>query len=252
MGFLFRAQNQAFSHFQSFKKRVEKEKDSSILRKRSDRGGEFINLPFITFCEEHGIKHELSCPRTPQQNGVVERKNWTLQEMARTMISEYGLPHYLWAEAVNASCYISNRVFLCKNSSKTSFEIYFSRKPNVSYFTVFGCKCFILNTKDNLGKFDARSYEAIFVGYSNTSKAYRVFNNSSLTIEESIYVKFEESNMFVKNVVEIDPLHEDMERITLKDSPTIASMPKDDEGNEAKENEAQGNEIQEDDVEPTQ
>jgi len=93
------------------------------------------------------------------------------------------------------------------------------RKPNVSYFKVFGCKCFVLNTKDNLGKFDAKSYEVIFVGYSNTSKAYRVFNGSTLTIEESIHVKFEESNAFVKNVVEIYFLSEVMERITLKDSP---------------------------------
>ena len=67
---------------------------------RSDRDGEFNNQTFTTFCEEHGIKHELSCPRTPQQNGVVERKNRTLQEMVRTMINEYGLPQYLWAEAV--------------------------------------------------------------------------------------------------------------------------------------------------------
>ena len=109
-----------------------------------------------------------------------------------------------------------------------------------------------MNTKDNLGKFDARSYEAIFVGYSNTSKAYRVFNKSSLTIEESIHVKFEESNMFVKNVVEIDSLHEGMEKVTLEDSPIIEDKPKDDEGNEAKEKEAQGNEIQGIEVEPTQ
>ena len=94
-----------------FRKRVEKEKDSSILRIRSDRCGEFNSQSFITYCEEHGIKHELSCPRTPQQNGIVERKNQTLQEIVRTMINEYGLPQYLWAEAVNTSCYISNRVF---------------------------------------------------------------------------------------------------------------------------------------------
>ena len=73
-----------------------------------------MTLPFTTFCEENGIKHELSCPRTPQQNGVVERKNRTLQEMARTMLSEYDLPHYLWAEAVNSSCYISNRIYFIK------------------------------------------------------------------------------------------------------------------------------------------
>ena len=93
------------------------------------------------------------------------------------------------------------------------------RKPNVSYFRVFGCKCFVLNTKDNLGKFDT-AFEAIFVGYSNTSKAYRIFNKFTLTIEEPMQVKFEESNAFVKNVVQIDSLGEDMEKVTLKDSPT--------------------------------
>ena len=84
---------------------------------------------------------------------------------------------------------------------------------------LIGCKCFVLNTKDNLGKFDAKAYEAIFVGYSNTSKAYRVFNKSSLKIEEFMHVKFEESDAFVKNVVEIDTLGEDMEKVSLKDSP---------------------------------
>ena len=76
-----------------------------------------------------------------------------------------------------------------------------------------------MNTKDNLGKFDAKAYEAIFVGYSSTSKAYRVFNKSSHTIEEPMHVKFEESNAIVENVVEIDSLGEDMEKIFLKDSP---------------------------------
>ena len=123
----------AFSYFNIFQKRVEKEKSFSILRIRSDRGSEFINHSFITYCEENEIKHELSCPTTLQQNRVVERKNRTHQEMARTMISEYGLPQYLWAETVNTSCYIGNRIYFCKNSNKTPFEIYYVRKPNVSY-----------------------------------------------------------------------------------------------------------------------
>ena len=112
------------------------------------------------------------------------------------------------------------RIYLCKNTFKTSLEIYHLRKLNVSYFKVFGCKCFVLNTKDNLGKFDVKAFEAIFIGYSSTSKTYIVFNKSSLTIEESMYVKFEESDAFVKNVVEIDTLGEDMEKVSLKDSLT--------------------------------
>ena len=106
----------------------------------------------------------------------------------------------------------------------------------MSCFRVFGFKCFVLNTKDDLGKFDVKSYEAIFVGYSNTCKAYRVFNKSTLTIEESMHVKFEESNALVKNVVEIDSSGEDMEKISLKDSPLQEDdKPKDDEHGEAQD-----------------
>ena len=96
------------------------------------------------------------------------------------------------------------------------------------------------NIKDNLGKFDAKAFEAIFVGYSNTSKVYRVFNKSSLTIEESMHVKFEEFDAFVKNVVDIDTLGEDMEKVFLKDSPTQEDKQK------------FNGEVQDDEVEPSQ
>jgi len=118
------------------------------------------------------------------------------------------------------------------------------RTPNVSYFRVFGCKYFVLNTKDNLSKLDVKSYEAIFVGSSNSSKAYKVFNRSTLTIEESIHVNFEESNAFVKNVVEIDFLGEDMEKISLKDSPMQDDKPKDDEYGEVQDVEVEHNHFQ--------
>ena len=91
------------------------------MRITSDRGGEFINHFFITYCEENRIKHELSCPITPQQNGVVERKNRTLQEIVRIMISEYGFPQYLWAETMNTPRYISNRIYFYKNTFKILF-----------------------------------------------------------------------------------------------------------------------------------
>ena len=89
-----------------------------------------------------------------------------------------------------------------KKLEKTPFEIYHVKKPNVSYFRVFGCKCFVFNTRDDLDKFYSKAYEGIFVGYFSTSKAYRIFIRSTLTIEETIHVKFEESNPFVKNIVD--------------------------------------------------
>jgi transposase InsO family protein len=83
--------------FSIFCIQIQNEKDSKILKVRSDHGGEFENEPFEKFCEEHGILHEFSSPRTPQQNGVIERKNRSLQEMARTMMHENNLAKFLWA-----------------------------------------------------------------------------------------------------------------------------------------------------------
>ena len=162
--------------FWKFCKRNSIKKGFCISTIRSDHGTEFENEFFKIFCNENGISHTFSSLRIPQQNGVVERKNKTLVKMARTMLHEYNLPLYFWAKAVNTSCYISNRVFKRPISNKTSYELWNNRKPKISYLRVFGCKCFILNTKDNLDKFDSKADEGIFLGYSTSSKAYRVFN----------------------------------------------------------------------------
>ena len=97
-------------------------------------------------------------------------------------------------EAVNTSCYILNRVLIRPSLNKTSYELWKNKKPNISYFKVFRSKCFILNTKDNLGKFVAKSNVGIFLGYSSSSKADRVFNKNTMVVEESIHVVFDESN----------------------------------------------------------
>ncbi|KAK2388390.1 putative mitochondrial protein [Trifolium repens] len=182
----------AFEAFKSFCLRVQNEKSSNIVSIRSDHGGEFENSLFENFLDNNGISHNFSCPRTPQQNGVVERKNRTLQEMARTMINESNVEKYFWAEAINTSCYILNRVTIRKILNKTPYELWKGRKPNISYFHIFGCFCYILNIKDNLGKFDSKSDKGIFLGYSLTSKAYRIYNLRTQTMEESMHVKFDE------------------------------------------------------------
>nr|CAN82044.1 hypothetical protein VITISV_020597 [Vitis vinifera] len=161
---------------------------------RSDHRREFENIDFEEYCNEHGINHNFSAPITPQQNGVVERKNRTLQEMARTMLNENNLPKYFWAQDVNTSCYVLNRILLRPIFKKTPYELWKNKKANISFFKVFGCKCFILNTKDNLEKFDAKSDVGIFHGYSTSSKAFRVFNKRTMVVEESIHVIFYESN----------------------------------------------------------
>ncbi|XP_057496707.1 uncharacterized protein LOC130781518, partial [Actinidia eriantha] len=187
--------NEAFSSFSKLCRRLQNDKELKISNIRTDHGRELENESFAKFCDDLGIGHNFSAPRTPQQNGVVERKNRTLEEMARTMLCENSLPKYFWAEAVNTACFIVNRAMIRPILKKTPYELWKGRKPNIGFFHAFGCKCYVLNNgKDNLGKFDSKSDEAIFLGYSITSKAFRVFNKRNLVVEESVHVVFDEYN----------------------------------------------------------
>ena len=217
--------DEAFAYFEILANRVQNEQNNKIIAIRSDHGKEFENHKFIEYCESNGIFHSFSAPRTPQQNGVVERKNRTLQDMARTMLNEHNLPTYFWAEAMSTACYIANRFYIRSILEKTPFEIYFGKKPNISYFKAFGCKCFIHNNgKDNLGKFDAKSDEGIFLGYSNVSKAFRVYNTRTRLVEESIHVKFDETTNHVEKGKSFDDDAENLAwelgRTELHDDPS--------------------------------
>ncbi|XP_062103169.1 uncharacterized protein LOC133814190 [Humulus lupulus] len=191
-----------FDSFENFKGlclslQAEKgEKVKKVIRLRSDHGKEFENNIFADFGNQEGIAHEFSAPKTPQQNGVVERKNRTLQEMARVMLNAKKLSKRLWAEAVNTTCYISNRVHLRPGTKQTSYELWKGRTPNLAYLHVFGCKCFILNDRENLGKFDTKSDEGVFLGYSTNSRAYRIYNMRTQAVMESINVVFSDLEDF--------------------------------------------------------
>ena len=105
------------------------------------------------------------------------------------MLSESSLPKYFWADAVSATCYVMNRVLNRPILKKTPYELFNDRKPNIGHLKVFGCKCYILNNgKENLDKFDEKADNGIFLGYSLTSHAYRVYNKRLMTVEESVYI----------------------------------------------------------------
>ncbi|GJT85399.1 putative ribonuclease H-like domain-containing protein [Tanacetum coccineum] len=140
---------------------------------RCDNGTEFKNKEMNQFCEMKGIKREFSVARTPQQNGVAERKNRTLIEAARTMLADSKLPTTFWAEAVNTACYVQNRVLVIKPHNKTPYELFNGRPPIISFMRLFRCPVTILNTLDHLGKFDGKANEGFFVGYSVNSKEFR-------------------------------------------------------------------------------
>src|SRR6266540_5925937 len=130
----------------------------------------------------------------PHKNGVLERKNKTLITVARSMLDEYGMPERFWAEAINTVCYASNRLYLHRLLKKIAYELLVGSKPNVSYFQVFGCKCYIYKKRQYLGKFQRRCDIGFIVGYSANTKAYRVYNESTGIVEETYDLEFDESN----------------------------------------------------------
>ena len=147
-----------------------------------------------SFYTRSSISQEFSTPITPQQNGVVERKNRVIQEMARAMLHNKDMVRNLWGEAVNTTCHTVNRVYFKPGTKKTPYELWKGRKPNVKYFRIFRSTCFILKDRENMGKFDSQSDEGIFLGYSSTSKAYRVYNKRTMKVMETVNVVIDESS----------------------------------------------------------
>ncbi|GJY69794.1 putative ribonuclease H-like domain-containing protein, partial [Tanacetum coccineum] len=158
----------------NFIKEIENLVDKKVKIIRSDNGTEFKNKVMDEFCREKGIKREYSVARTPQQNGVAERKNRTLIEAARTM------------------------VLIVKPHNKTPYELFRSIKPSISFMKPFGCHVTILNTLDKLGKFDGKSDEGFFVGYSLISKAFRVYNIRTRKVQENLHIGFLENKPMIE------------------------------------------------------
>ncbi|GKE36456.1 ribonuclease H-like domain-containing protein, partial [Tanacetum coccineum] len=186
---------------------------------RCDNGTKFKNRVMSEFCEKKGIKKEFSVARTLQQNDVAERRNRTLIKAARTMLADSKLPTTFWAEAVNTACYVQNRVLVVKPYNKTPYELFRGIKPAISFMRPFRCHVSILNTIDHLGKFDGKSDEGFFVGYSLSSKAFRVYNIRTRKVEEYMYVKFLENKPMItdgpKWLFDIDSLTKSMNYVPV-------------------------------------
>jgi hypothetical protein len=181
-----------FEHFQSLALRLNNEHPNCLKAIHSDNGTEFRNATFNQFCLERGVDQQFSTPRVPQQNEVMERKNHTLIEMARTMLDERRTPTSFWADTISTTCYISNQIYLRSILHLTPFELRFSHKPFVSYLRPFGCKCFVLK-RGNLDKFESRSSDGILLGYTPHGRSFRVFNLETNTVVELCDVTFDET-----------------------------------------------------------
>jgi hypothetical protein len=191
--FFMMTKDEAFTHARDLILWLQNEFPKNAMRAiRSDNGPEFKNTQFATFCASLGLEHQFSSLYVPQQNGIVEHKNWTLVEMARTMLDEHRTSRHFWAEAINTACHVSNRIFLRAFLNKTSYELRFGRPPKVSHFRVFGCRCFVLKLS-NLDKFESRSSDGVFLGYALHSHACRVLNLETNRIMDTCEVTFNET-----------------------------------------------------------
>ncbi|GKF24052.1 putative ribonuclease H-like domain-containing protein, partial [Tanacetum coccineum] len=191
--FVFATKDETSGILKTFITKIENQLDHKVKVIRSDNGTEFKNSIMNQFCDSKRIKKEFSIARTPQQNGVAERKNRTLIEAARTMLVDSRLSITFWAEAVNTACYVLNMVLITKPHNKTSYELIHGRPPLINFMKPFGCPVTILNTRDQLGKFDGKADEGYFVGYSVVSKAMRVFNKRIRIVKETLNIRFLEN-----------------------------------------------------------
>jgi hypothetical protein len=192
-----------------FLRRGQNEFELKVMKIRSDNGSEFKNLQVEEYLEEEGIKHEFSAPYTPHQNGVLDWKNRSLIDMARTMLGEYKMSKRFWSKAVNSACHAINRLYLHRLLKKTSYKLLTGNKPNVSYFRVFGSKCYILVKKGRHSKFAPKAIEGFLLGYDSNTNAYRVFNKSSGLVEVSSDVVFDETNGSPREQADLDDIDED-------------------------------------------
>jgi hypothetical protein len=184
---------EAFEKFKILKALTETTQTGNMLKAvRLDRGGEFMSRDFKEFYYEYGIKKEYTIPRTPQQNGVVERQNRTVQEMARSMMNEKNIGRTYWVEAIHIAIHVLNKAHLRPQSEKTPYELWFGRPASIKHFRVFGSKCYIKNNDENLGKYDDRADEGIFLGYATNIKGYRFYNKRLHKMVDCIDVKIDE------------------------------------------------------------
>ncbi|GJR12727.1 retrovirus-related pol polyprotein from transposon TNT 1-94 [Tanacetum coccineum] len=165
---------------------------AQVTTVRTDKGTEFLNKTLHAYFAKEGIRHETSTARTPEQNGIVERRNRTLVEAARTMLSAAKVPLFFWAEAIATACFTQNRSLVIPRHEKTPYHIINAQKSSVKFFYIFGSLCYIVRDGENLDKMKKKGDACIFVGYSTQSKAYRVFNKRTRIIVETIHVNFNE------------------------------------------------------------
>lgn len=219
--YILKHKDEVFEKFQEWKNLVENQFGCKVKTLRSDNEGEYTSNQFENFLKSEGIIHELSIPRTPEQNGVSERLNRTLMEMVRAMLIDSGLPHKFWAEALSTAVYLKNRSPSRAISEKTPFEALFGKKQSVKHLQIFGSTCYAHIPTEDRKKLDNKSKKCIFLGYGTTVKGYRLYDELTSRVLHSRNVIFKEETSRTR-AESVPTSHETMLRST---SPVEISLP---------------------------
>ena len=192
--YTLKTKDEVFQKFVEWKALVEKSTSKRLKVLRSDNGGEYLSSEFRDYLSREGIRHELTIPKTPQQNGVAERMNRTLVESVRSMLIDAHLPHTFWAEALSTAVYLRNRSPTKAVKDKTPYEAWSGDRPNVKHLRVFGCIAYAYVPKDERKKLDSKSRKCILLGYGAEIKGYRLYDVERRKVLHSRDVIFDESS----------------------------------------------------------
>jgi transposase InsO family protein len=240
---MLRSRADVLQAFKDYKRKVENFTGRKIKKLRTDNGREYLSKNFENFLKEEGISRQLSVEYTPQQNGVAERANRTLVEMARCMMLQGNLPDSLWAEAVNTATYLRNRCATKCLNGITPFEAWSKRKPYVGFFRTIGSKAIALNKRQKRGKFQPKGDEYVLVGYSEISKAYRLWKPGTKIVIKARDVKFIEviksSPQTTEGIFDLhDPASDLLEEIQDETEQNFTDDEEDEETEEAQANDS--------------
>lgn len=190
---LLKSKDEAYPRFKRIHALVEANGKCKLRAFRSDHGGEFNSTEFSEYCDQNGIKHFTTAPYSPQQNGVVERRNQTVVEMARCLMKSMGMPAFFWAEAARTTVYLLNHAPTWSLEDVTPYEAWHGRKPNVQQLRTFGCTVHVKRVGPNITKLSDRLTAMVFVGYEKGSKAYRAYDPATKKVQVTRDIVFEES-----------------------------------------------------------
>jgi len=174
--YVLKRKDQVFESFLKWKALVENSTGRKLKVLRTDNGGEFTSRKFKEHLSQHGIRHETTVPKNPEQNGTAERMNRTLMESVRSMLADSALPQKFWAEALSTAVYLKNRSPTKSLSKTTPFEAWSEEKPDVSHLRVFGCNAYSHVPRDERGKLDSKTKKCLMLGYGSTTKGYRLYD----------------------------------------------------------------------------